>query len=302
MRRLDINCFAEMSVFVKVVERGGYSAAARACAITPSAVSKLMTRLESRLGARLLNRSTRKQLLTPEGMAFYERSVAILADLDEAEREASASSAPQGVVRISCNVGIGRQLFLPIINLFMNQHPGVSVELFLTDEVVDLIEARADIAIRTGALKNSNLVAKRLGQSRGLIVGSPDYLAAKGTPLVPQDLADHNCLGFTFSPPAMEWALLDESGEQRMYPVKGNLRVSDGDALRELTVLGAGLAKLGFCQVADDLAAGRLVCVLQPFVPASVTEIHAIYVGQGGHLPARVRALMDFLATHLHVH
>jgi DNA-binding transcriptional LysR family regulator len=291
-----------MSVFVKVMEQGGYSAAARTCAITPSAVSKLVTRLESRLGARLLNRSTRRQLLTPEGMAFYERSVAILSELDEAEREASASAAPQGVVRISCNVGIGRQLFLPVIGSFLDQHPGVSVELFLTDEVVDLIEARADIAIRTGALKNSNLVAKRLGQSRGLIVGSPAYLAARGTPLSPADLAEHNCLGFTFSPPAMEWALLDENGAQRMYPVKGNTRVSDGDALRELTVLGAGLARLGFCQVEQDLAAGRLVSVLEPFMPKSVTEIHAIYVGQGGHLPARVRALMHFLAANLRVH
>lgn len=301
MRRLDVNCFAEMSVFVKVVEEGGYSAAAKACAITPSAVSKLVTRLESRLGVRLLNRSTRKQLLTPEGAAFYERSVTILGDLDEAEREASASSAPQGTVRVSCNVGIGRQLFLPLISSFLDQHPGVSVELFLTDEVVDLIDARADIAIRSGALKNSNLVAKRLGQSRGLIVGSPAYLAAKGTPLTPADLAHHNCLGFTFSPPAMEWALLTESGEQRMYPVAGNARVSDGDALRELAVLGAGLAKLGFCQVEQDLAAGRLVSVLEAFVPTSVTEIHAIYVGQGGHLPARVRALMDFLGANLRV-
>jgi len=128
MRRLDINCFAEMSVFVRVVEDGGYTAAAKSCAMSPSAVSKLVSRLESRLGARLLNRSTRRQLLTPEGAAFYERCLTILAALDEAEQEAAASSAPQGIVRVNCNVDIGRLYLLPLLNEFLEHHPGVSVE------------------------------------------------------------------------------------------------------------------------------------------------------------------------------
>jgi DNA-binding transcriptional LysR family regulator len=302
MRRLDINCFAEMNVFVRVIEDGGYTAAAKHCAMTPSAVSKLVSRLENRLGARLLNRSTRRQRLTPEGAAFYERSVTILAALEEAEQEAAASSAPQGTVRVNCNVDIGRLYLLPLLKTFLGEHPGVSVEVFLSDEVVDLISARADVAIRSGPLKNSNLVARRLGETRGLIVASPAYLAANGTPDTPSDLANHNCLGFTFSPPMMEWSFINADSQPTPVPVSGNARTSDGNGVRELAILGLGLARVGFCQVEQDLADGRLVSVLENFMPIAKTEVHAVYVGQGGKLPTRVRAFMDFLAANLRIH
>ncbi|EJO95745.1 putative transcriptional regulator [Ectopseudomonas mendocina DLHK] len=299
MRRLDINCFAEMSVFVRVVEDGGYTAAAKSCAMSPSAVSKLISRLESRLGARLLNRSTRRQLLTPEGAAFYERCLTILAALDEAEQEAAASSAPQGIVRVNCNVDIGRLYLLPLLNEFLEHHPGVSVEVYLSDEVVDLISSRADVAIRSGPLKNSNLVARRLGETRTLIVASPAYLEEHGTPQVPSELATHNCLGFTFSQPSMEWSFREKNGGAISVPVAGNARVSDGNGVRDLALLGLGLARVGFCQVEQDLAASRLLPVLEDYLPAVKTEVHAVYVGQGGRLPTRVRVFMDFLAAHL---
>lgn len=302
MRRLDINCFAEMNVFVRVVEDGGYTAAARHCAMTPSAVSKLVSRLENRLGTRLLNRSTRRQLLTPEGAAFYERSLTILAALDEAEQEAAASSAPQGTVRVNCNVDIGRLYLLPLLKAFLRDHPGVSVEVFLSDEVVDLISARADVAIRSGPLKSSNLVARRLGETRTLIVASPDYLAARGLPKTPADLVDHNCLGFTFGQPMMEWNFMGDDGLPVPVSVTGNARVSDGNGVRELAILGLGLARVGFCQVEHDLADGRLLPVLQDFMPIAKTEVHAVYVGQGGKLPTRVRVFMDFLAANLTIH
>jgi DNA-binding transcriptional LysR family regulator len=302
MRRLDINCFAEMNVFVRVVEDGGYTAAAKNCAMTPSAVSKLVTRLENRLGTRLLNRSTRRQLLTPEGAAFYERSLTILAALDEAELEAAASSTPQGTVRVNCNVDIGRLYLLPLLTTFLQHHPGVSVEVFLSDEVVDLISARADVAIRSGPLKSSNLVARRLGETRGLIVASPAYLEAHGTPKIPADIADHNCLGFTFGQPMMEWNFLSEDGQLTPVSVTGNARVSDGNGVRELAILGLGLARVGFCQVEQDLAQGRLLPVLEDFMPVAKTEVHAVYVGQGGKLPTRVRAFMDYLAANLKIH
>ncbi|KQZ87785.1 LysR family transcriptional regulator [Pseudomonas sp. Root562] len=302
MRRLDINCFAEMNVFVRVVEDGGYTAAAKHCAMTPSAVSKLVSRLENRLGTRLLNRSTRRQLLTPEGAAFYERSVTILAALDEAEQEAAASSEPQGTVRVNCNVDIGRLYLLPLLQTFLRLHPGVSVEVFLSDEVVDLISARADVAIRSGPLKSSNLVARRLGETRALVVASPAYLAARGIPKTPADLADHTCLGFTFSPPMMEWGFVSADGQPIPVAVAGNARASDGNAVRDLAILGLGLARVGFCQVEQDLAEGRLLSVLEDFVPSAKTEVHAVYVGQGGKLPTRVRAFMDFLAANLKIH
>lgn len=301
MRRLDVNCFAEMSVFVKVVESGGYSSAAKACEMTPSAVSKLITRLENRLGARLLNRSTRQQLLTPEGSAFFERCQVILGAVDEAEREAAASSTPQGVVRVSCNVGIGRQFLLPVIGEFFTQHPDVAVEFFFTDEVVDLIQSRIDVAIRSGPLKSSNLVARRLGQSRSVIVAAPEYLERKGIPAIPKDLTSHNCLGFTFGATDAEWTMNDATGDVVSVPVHGCARISDGDCLRELAVLGIGVARLGYCQVEKELENGKLVSVLDEFNSGGVTEIHAIYVGQGGLLPARVRAFMDFLASHIKI-
>ncbi|AYF86395.1 LysR family transcriptional regulator [Pseudomonas sp. JS3066] len=301
MRRLDINCFAEMSVFVRVVEDGGYTAAAKSCAMTPSAVSKLVSRLENRLGARLLNRSTRRQLLTSEGAAFYERSLTILTALDEAEQEAAASSAPQGTVRVNCNVDIGRLYLLPLLNEFLRDYPGVSVEVFLSDEVVDLISVRADVAIRSGPLKSSNLVARRLGDTRSLIVASPTYLAARGTPKVPADLEGHNCLGFTFSQPAMEWSLKGADGQLTPISVTGNARVSDGNGVRELAILGLGLARVGLCQVEQDLDDGRLVSVLEDFMPTDKIEVHAVYIGQGGQLPTRVRAFMDFLAANLKI-
>jgi DNA-binding transcriptional LysR family regulator len=291
-----------MNVFVRVVEDGGYTAAARHCAMTPSAVSKLVSRLENRLGTRLLNRSTRRQLLTPEGAAFYERSLTILAALDEAEQEAAASSAPQGTVRVNCNVDIGRLYLLPLLKTFLRDHPGVSVEVFLSDEVVDLISARVDVAIRSGPLKSSNLVARRLGETRALIVASPDYLAARGLPKTPADLVDHNCLGFTFGQPMMEWNFMGDDGLPVPVSVTGNARVSDGNGVRELAILGLGLARVGFCQVEHDLADGRLLPVLQDFMPIAKTEVHAVYVGQGGKLPTRVRVFMDFLAANLTIH
>jgi DNA-binding transcriptional LysR family regulator len=291
-----------MNVFVRVVEDGGYTAAAKNCGMTPSAVSKLVSRLENRLGARLLNRSTRRQLLTPEGAAFYERSLTILAALDEAEQEAAASCAPQGTVRVNCNVDLGRLYLLPLLTTFLQHHPGVSVEVFLSDEVVDLISARADVAIRSGPLKSSSLVARRLGETRGLIVASPVYLAERGIPKIPSDLADHNCLGFTFSQTVMEWNFVSDDGLRFSESVTGNARVSDGNGVRELAILGLGLARVGFCQVEQDLAHGRLVPVLENFMPIEKTEVHAVYVGQGGKLPTRVRAFMDFLAANLKIH
>ncbi|MEB2623057.1 LysR substrate-binding domain-containing protein [Pseudomonas sp. YuFO8] len=132
--------------------------------------------------------------------------------------------------------------------------------------------------------------------------GAYNYLAARGTPKIPADLADHNCLGFTFSQPMMEWSFVSDGGQLTPVSVTGNARVSDGNGVRELAILGLGLARVGFCQVEQDLAHGRLVSVLEGFMPVAKTEVHAVYVGQGGKLPTRVRAFMDFLATNLKIH
>ncbi len=300
MSRLDVNRFGEMEVFVRVVEQGGFSAAARACRMTPSAVSKLVARLEARLGTRMVNRSTRRFQLTPEGVAFYERSVAVLADLEEAEREASAGAQPSGRLRVNANVPVGTHLLLPIVPAFLACHPQVSLDIALTDRVIDLLEERTDVALRSGPLKNSRLVARKLGQTRLMVVASPAYLARVGTPHTPADLANHNCLAFSYARAVNGWPFTKRGRRTEVMP-QGNTQISDGEALRAVAVAGLGLARLAEFQVRADLDAGRLVPVLEDYNPGETEEIHAVYVGQGAHLPARVRAFLDFLVAHVKV-
>lgn len=294
MARLDVNRSGEMEVFVRVVEQGGFSAAGRVCQMTPSAVSKLIARLEARLGARLINRSTRQLQLTAEGVDFYERAVRILADLEEAERSASTSEIASGRLRVNANVPFGTHYLIPALPEFLARHPAVSLEIVLTDKVVDLLEERMDVAVRAGPLKSSLLMARKLGETRMVIVGSPEYLARNGTPQVPEDLERHNRSGFCYLRQIEGWPLRTEAGEMRFAPV-GNALVSDGETLRHLTLAGVGLARLSMFHVAHDIAAGRLVPVLEDFNPGDTDPTHAVYVGQGGHLPARVRAYLDFL-------
>ena len=294
MPRLDVNRFAEMEVFVRAVELGGFSAAARALRMTPSAVSKLVGRLEARLGVRLLNRSTRQIQLTPEGCVFYERSVRVLADLAEAERGALLDEAPRGRLSVNSNVPFGEHFLLPLVPEFLHRHPGITLDIVLTDEVVDILVQRTDIAVRAGPMKSSSLVARKLGETRKLVVGAPAYFERHGLPQRPGDLEHHNRLGFTYARALEGWPFVEE-GEAINWPVAGNAQISDGSSLRRLALAGLGLARLAAFQVRDDIAAGRLVPVLEAFNPGDVEEVHAVFLGHGGYLPPRVRALLDFL-------
>lgn len=299
MSRADVNRSTEMEVFVRVVETGGLSSAARALKLTPSAVSKLMSRLETRLGARLLNRSTRQLQLTPEGEAFFTRSVQVLADIEDAEREVLAGAAPRGRVRVNSVVDLGRQFVLPLVPAFLEQHPDVTLDLVLTDQVVDLLGERADVAIRMGALRSSNLTARKLGESRAVVVGSPDYLARRGVPTRLEDLARHHQMDFTFTRSVRNWPFRGADGEVVYLPGAGGVQVGDGASLRRLALEGAGLARLSVFAAADDIKAGRLVPVLEAFNPGDTLEAHAVFLGHGGRLPARVRAFIDFLAANI---
>lgn len=300
MGRLDFNRSGEMEVFVKAVEMGGFSAAARAYRMTPSAVSKLVARLEARLNARLVNRSTRRLQLTPEGCTFYERSVRLLADLDEAEQGASAGELPAGRLRVNVSVPVGTHVLLPLVPEFLSLYPRIDLDIVLTDEVVDLIEERTDVAIRSGPMKSSRLNARKLGETRMMIVGAPAYLDRRGVPASPSALEEHNRLGFGYVRVMEGWPLTDY-GDPIIVPVLGNAQVSDGEALRKLALGGLGLARLAAFQVKEDVATGRLLPVLEDFNPGDLEEIHAVYLGQGGHLPTRVRAFLEFLADHVHV-
>ncbi|MBB3289348.1 MULTISPECIES: LysR family transcriptional regulator [Rhizobium] len=294
MSRQEINRSGEMEVFVRAVELGGFTAAAMACRMTPSAVSKLITRLERRLGARLINRSTRRLQLTPEGCAFFERSVAILADIAEAERHASAGEQAAGHIRINTSGSFGNHVLAPLVPAFMALHPNISLEIFHTDRIVDLMEERADVAIRAGPLKSSSLTARKLGAARKVIVASPAYLQRHGTPRSLRELEKHCRIGFAYSRAIEGWPLLVD-GEIATVPPPRSLQVSDGEAMRHLALGGAGLARLAAFTVGSDIAAGRLLPVLEELNPGDIEEFHAVYIGQGGPLPARVRALLEFL-------
>ncbi|MBV7454004.1 LysR family transcriptional regulator [Acidovorax sp. sif1233] len=300
MARLDVNRSGELEVFVRVIELGGFSAAARACGMTPSAVSKLVARMEQRLGTRLVNRSTRQLQLTPEGCALYERGVRILADLDEAERCANAHAAPRGRLRVNANVPFGHHFLLPLAPQFLERCPDVTLDIVLTDEVIDILEQRTDVAVRAGPLKSSNLMARKLGQTRMVIVGAPGYLERKGMPAAPDDLLLHNRLGTSYVRAQAGWPLR-HNGVDVAVPVAGNAQASDGEALRHLALAGLGLARLAAFQVRDDLAAGRLRPVLEESNPGDLEEVHAVFVGQGGYLPLRVRAFLDFLAERVDI-
>ncbi|TCL05902.1 LysR family transcriptional regulator [Sodalis ligni] len=300
MSRLEINRAGELEVFVRVVEQGSFSMAASLFNMTPSAVSKLISRLEKRLGARLLNRTTRQLRLTPEGCVFYERGVRILADLEDAEQGAAAGSSPRGHVRINANVPFGHHFLLPLVPAFMARYPDISLDITLADEVIDILEQRTDIAVRAGPLKSSGLVARKLGQTKMVIVGSPEYLAQNGTPQRVEDLARHNRLGANYMRSMAGWPLLD-NGATTLMPMNGSVRISDGEGLRRLALAGAGLARLALFQVRGDVAAGRLVPVLEAFNPGDSEDVHAVFLGQGGHLSLRVRAVLDFLVENVNL-
>lgn len=300
MARLDVNRSGEMEVFARVFELGGFSAAARALHLTPSAISKLIGRLETRLGARLVNRSTRGLQFTPEGRLFYDRSIRLLADLDEVERSVAQAEVPSGKIRVSANVPVGRQLLLPIVPAFLEAYPELSLEISLTDQVIDLLEQRTDVALRSGPLKNSQLIARKLGAVRMMIVGSPDYFARHGIPKTPDELARHNRLGFSYARATKGWPLMDK-GVEKTIPPSGNVQASDGDALRTLALSGVGLVRLASFMVRDDIAANRLVSVLEDFNPGDIDELHAVYLGQGGLLPVRIRVFLEFLAQQIKI-
>lgn len=294
MPRLEINRSGEMEVFARVVELGGFSQAARALRMTPSAISKLIARLEARLGVRLMIRSTRKLQLTDEGATFHQHALRVLSDLDEAERAVAACQIPRGRLRVNSNVPFGMLYLLPLVPRFAAAHPQVQLDITITDQVIDLMDERAEIAIRVGPLRASQLMARKLGEAAMAIVASPDYLAQRPEPLHWDDLAGHDLITFNFARHCDEWPFRAE-GRRFSLPAHGRVAVGDGESARLLALNGQGLARLSLFHVGADIAAGRLVPVLEAFNPGDVEEIHAVYVGHGGKLPARVRAFIDFL-------
>ncbi|WP_462402432.1 LysR family transcriptional regulator [Pseudomonas sp. Marseille-QA0332] len=286
----------EMEVFAKVMQQGSLSAAARALGLTPSAVSRIVARLEQRLGARLLLRTTRALTLTAEGEAYLRGARRILADMAEVEQGIADQGVPRGRLRVSAALGHGRLTVVPLVAAFTARYPQVLVDLALGDEIVDVLAGQADVALRFGHLPDSPLTARRLGDTAQVIVAAPDYLERHGTPRVPEDLARHNCLRFNFRRAVSDWPFRRE-GQAFSVKVTGSIECSSGEALAQLARLGAGIARIGTFTVADDIRRGRLVPLLEDFNPGDHEPIHAVFVG-GPAMPARVRVFVDFLLEH----
>lgn len=282
----------EMAIFVRTVVDGSFSAAARSLKLTPSAVSKQISRLEDRLGARLLHRTTRSLNLTEEGRAFHARCVQILTEIDEAETAVTElHAAPRGTLRINATVAFMNHQVMPLLPEFLERYPEVHFDLFLTDRHIDLVEEGVDVAIRFGRLKESTLIARRLADSRRVICAAPNYIARHGVPTTPAELARHNCLTLSTRPEFNVWEF--GNAPQEHLHVGGNFEVNQADALYDACRAGIGLARLATYLVADDLKAGRLVPMLEDELRES-TSIYAVYPHRR-HLSPKVRAFVDFL-------
>ena len=297
MARDWIDRTGEMEVVAEVVARGSFSAAARALNLTPSAVSRTVTKLEARLGVRLFVRTTRALALTSEGEAYHRAAQRILRDLDDAERIAADRGAPRGRLRISATLAHGRIAVVPLLGDFLARYPDIIVDISLTDTVIDLLEERADVAIRIGPLADSSLTARRLGDSGRSVVASPAYLARHGVPQRPDDLLAHNCIGFNFRRHQAGWPFRDNQGTRELA-VTGNVEANNGETVAQLARDGIGIARVGTVHVTEDIAAGRLVSVLDAFNPGDREPIHALFVG-GATMPARVRVFIDYLVERL---
>lgn len=291
---------SEIEVFVKVVEAGSFSAAAEALRLSPSAVSKIVARIESRLGLPLAIRSTRQLRLTAEGEDYFSRGKQILKDIDSLETGVKESAGQiGGTLRVSCNVPFGIHIVTPLLPAFLAAYPEISLEFSLSDNTADLIRDGIDVAIRTGILADSTIRARRLVASPRHVVASPAYLAQHGTPVEPRDLLEHNCLTLGFNRNYGKWPfriLQDGIPTQLELAVKGNLSLDNGENLRRFALDGVGFARLSEFHIGPDIRSGRLVCVLQDFNPGDREPVSVIYADQS-HVAARIRAFVDFLAA-----
>ena len=285
----------EMAVFVQVVEHGSLTAAAHGLRLSPSAVSKLIARLEDRLGARLLQRTTRRVSVTAEGRLFYERARELLEELDAAEELVSAGRLrPRGTLRVSLSHGFGMSQIVPLVPAFAARYPDVELQLSFADSRVDLAGHGIDLAIRLGPVQDEALIARRLGDHGRIVCAAPAYLARHGAPQVPEDLAAHNCILFDRPDYLNQWPFRAADGSVARVRVRGNFRSDNGDALFELLLQGLGVAWAADFLALPHLAAGRLVPLLTEHAVDERTAIHAVYP-QRRHLPAKVRAFIDFL-------
>lgn len=287
--------WAAMQAFVRVVESGSFVAAADRLAISTSSLSRLIADLEQHLGARLLNRTTRRLSLTESGQAYYERSVALLGELAETEALAGqAAIQARGTVRLTCSYNMAEQKVAPAIASFVERQPDVKFEVVVSDRIVDLVEEGFDLAIRVGRVGSEQLVARRLGSMRTVLAAAPAYLEKHGTPQRPDELAEHNALTYAYAATLRVWRFTDATGKTQDVRVSGSLHANSGDALRAAAVAGLGVICEPDFLLAGALARGELVPLLTHYDCGS-GDIWAVYPSRR-HLSLKVRLFVDHIA------
>lgn len=289
--------FGALSAFVAVVEHGGFAPAGRRLGMAPSSLTRQVDNLEASLGTQLVNRSTRKISLTEAGARYFEDARRILEDLENADRSVvETQGLVAGTLRVTMPVAFGRLHVAPFIPRFLREHPGMRLDVQLTDGMSDLVEDRLDLAIRLGVLMPSQIIARHMGPHRRVICASPDYLGERGTPTTPADLAEHNCLVFDYQTGDSIWTLVRGQDIVRV-PVSGNLRASGSELLREAAIGGAGLLLMPTWLVGHDIAAGRLIPLLDNWEPMTTngeSAIWALYPPSRRGSP-KIRCFLDFL-------
>lgn len=288
---------AALEVFTTVVAEGSFSAAARSLGMSKSAVSKQVAALEDRLGARLLNRTTRRLSLTDAGAVYLERANRIVAEAEDAEAEVSQlSSSPRGVLRLSAPLSFGIRHLGPLLPGFMAENPGVTIDLSLDDRFVDLVQEGFDLALRVTTLADSSLMVRRLCPIRSVLVASPSYLREVGEPAHPTDLKGHRCLVYTNQAHGLEWRLTSSQGEKLTVRLgESRLRVNNGDILRQAVLDGAGIAILPTFFVGSDLKLGTMVRVC-PDWEGSGGDVSLLWP-HARFTPAKVRVFIDYMAA-----
>jgi len=292
------NAANEMAVFARVVERGSFAAAAQDLGLTASAVSKLISRLESRLGVRLINRTTRRLALTAEGLTYLKRSREILTAIEAAETELGAARlSPRGHLRVHAPPVMIGDHFAQALSDFLSRYPRLTIEFLVANRVVDLVSENVDVAMRTGHLPDSSLVACKIINLSQIVCASPDYLARHGRPLVPTDLALHPCLTLSSMSAPATWSF-EKDGETVAVEVSGPVRADSSDVLVRLAVEGVGIIRLGELAVARALISGALVPLLQD---VQVNEGYPLWavLPPGRQRSPKVKVFLEFLAETL---
>ena len=289
--------FEALAIFAKVVELRSFAAAAGDLALSRATVSKAVTRLEERLGARLFNRTSRRLALTDAGQKLSERATQLLADGEAAENDAlSQSVAPRGLVRLAVPMTFGVKVMAPMLAEFLKQYPDVSIDLHLSDAMIDLIGEGFDAGLRIATLPDSSLIARRLCTMPRYTVASPGYLKQYGRPTHPMHLAQHRCFAYAYLSTPNVWHYTNAAGEQASVRPAGQLRVNNGEALIPALLAGLGIADLPNFIVGDAIASGEVEVILKGWKQAE-GAVHLV-MPPGGPRPARVEVLAEFLAKH----